>query len=59
MERQEARYAMLIKCYTDKSVRETAGALRAAVQANRFGVMQEHNLKETMTKKGCRSAITA
>jgi len=26
--------------------------LQAAVQANHFGVMQVHNLKETMTKKG-------
>lgn len=31
---------------------ETAAALQAAVQANHFGVMQVHNLKETMTKKG-------
>ena len=29
-----------------------AAALQAAVQANHFGVMQVHNLKETMTKKG-------
>jgi uncharacterized protein (DUF302 family) len=27
-------------------------ALQAAVQANRFGVMQVHNLKEIMVKKG-------
>jgi len=33
-------------------VSETAAALQAAVQANHFGVMQVHNLKETMTKKG-------
>ena len=26
--------------------------MQAAVQANHFGVMQVHNLKETMTKKG-------
>ena len=31
---------------------EVAAALQAAVQANHFGVMQVHNLKETMTKKG-------
>lgn len=43
---------MLIKLSTDKSVRETAAALQAAVQANDFGVMQVHNLKETMAKKG-------
>ena len=31
---------------------ETAAALQAAVQANHFGVMQVHNLKETMAKEG-------
>ncbi len=29
-----------------------AVALQAAVQANHFAVMQVHNLKETMVKKG-------
>jgi len=43
---------MLIKLSTDKTVSETAAALQAAVQANHFGVMQVHNLKETMAKKG-------
>ena len=43
---------MLIKLCTDKSVSETAVSLHATVQANHFGVMQVHNLKETMTKKG-------
>ena len=43
---------MLIKLSTDKSVTEAAPALQAAVQANHFGVMQVHNLKETMEKKG-------
>ncbi len=43
---------MLIKLSTDKSVTDAATALQHAVQANRFGVMQVHNLKETMTKKG-------
>jgi uncharacterized protein (DUF302 family) len=43
---------MLIKLQTDKTLSETANALQVAVQANRFGVMQVHNLKETMTKKG-------
>ena len=43
---------MLIIFSTDKTVSEAATALQAAVQANRFGVMQVHNLKETMTKKG-------
>ena len=44
--------SMLIKVSTDKTVSEAAAALQAAVQANHFGVMQVHNLKETMTKKG-------
>ena len=43
---------MLVKTSTGKTVRETATALHAAVQANQFGVMQVHNLKETMVKKG-------
>jgi uncharacterized protein (DUF302 family) len=43
---------MLIKFSTEKTVSEAATALQAAVQTNRFGVMQVHNLKETMTKKG-------
>jgi uncharacterized protein (DUF302 family) len=43
---------MLVKLSTDKTVSETAAALQTAVQANHFGVMQVHNLKETMTKKG-------
>lgn len=43
---------MLIKFSTNKTVSETATALQAAVQTNHFGVMQVHNLKETMAKKG-------
>ena len=43
---------MLIKLSTEKSVSEAAAALQAAVQANHFGVMQVHNLKETMANKG-------
>ncbi len=43
---------MLLQVTTDKTVTEAAVALHAAVQANHFGVMQVHNLKETMTKKG-------
>jgi len=43
---------MLIEIMTGKSVAETATALQAAVSANHFGVMQVHNLKETMEKKG-------
>lgn len=43
---------MLIKVSTDKSVSDAAAALQAAVKANHFGVMQVHNLKETMIKKG-------
>jgi len=43
---------MLVRLSTDKTVSETAAALQAAVQAHHFGVMQVHNLKETMVKKG-------
>ena len=43
---------MLVKLSTDKTVSEAAAALQAAVQANHFGVMQVHNLKESMAKKG-------
>ena len=43
---------MLIKLSTDKIVSEVASALQAAVEANHFGVMQVHNLKETMANKG-------
>src|SRR5512133_184535 len=43
---------MLIKLFTDKTVSDAAVALEAAVEANHFGVMQVHNLKETMAKKG-------
>ena len=43
---------MLIKFATEKTVSEATIALQTAVQANHFGVMQVHNLKETMAKKG-------
>ena len=43
---------MLVTISTHKTVTDTADALQAAVQANHFGVMQVHDLKETMTKKG-------
>jgi len=43
---------MLIKVSTDKTMSEVTAALQAAVQGNHFGVMQVHNLKETMMKKG-------
>jgi len=43
---------MLIKLTTEKSVKEAATALQSAVEANHFGVMQVHNLKETIAKKG-------
>jgi len=46
------RKPMLVKLSTDKTVSEASSALQAAVQANRFGVLQVHNLKETMAKKG-------
>ena len=43
---------MLVKFSTDKTVSNAAAALQSAVAANHFGVMQVHNLKETMAKKG-------
>ena len=43
---------MLITYSTDKTVSATLAALQDAVQANHFGVMQVHNLQETMIKKG-------
>ena len=43
---------MLVKLSTDKTMSEAAAALHATVQANHFGVMQVHDLKETMAKKG-------
>ena len=43
---------MLIKLSTHKTVNEAAAALQVAVEANHFGVMHVHNLKETMAKKG-------
>ena len=43
---------MLIKRTSDKTVSEIGTALQAAVQNNHFGVMQVHNLQESMTKKG-------
>ncbi len=43
---------MLFTVSTYKTVSETGVALQAAVQNNKFGVMQVHNLKETMSKKG-------
>src|SRR3990167_3003610 len=43
---------MLIKLSTEKTVSDASAALQAAVEANHFGVMHVHNLKETMTKKG-------
>ena len=43
---------MLFKISTNKTVTEAAAALQDAVPANHFGVMQVHNLKEIMVKKG-------
>jgi uncharacterized protein (DUF302 family) len=43
---------MLIKLSTDKTMSEVAAALQIAVPANHFGIMQVHNLQETMTRKG-------
>lgn len=43
---------MLFKLSTTKTVQEASEALQAAVKEYGFGVMQVHNLKETMEKKG-------
>jgi len=43
---------MLIQLNTDKTVKEAAEALHIAVEAHHFGVMQVHDLRETMWKKG-------
>jgi uncharacterized protein (DUF302 family) len=48
----QVKQTMLVKVITDKTVSKTTDALCAAVQANHFGVMQVHDLKETMAKKG-------
>ena len=43
---------MIVKMSTDKTVGEVSAALEAAVEANHFGVMHVHNLKEAMMRKG-------
>ncbi len=43
---------MLLKTLATKTLPETAAALELAVEANHFGVMQIHNVKETMAKNG-------
>jgi len=43
---------MLIQLPTNKTVKEAAEALHIAVEAHHFGVMQVHDLRETMWKKG-------
>lgn len=43
---------MIIQLSTSKTVAAAAEALRVAVEANHFGVMQVHDLAETMRKKG-------
>jgi uncharacterized protein (DUF302 family) len=43
---------MLFIQSTNKTVSETAADLETAVQANHFGVMQVHNLQQTMNNKG-------
>lgn len=43
---------MLFTLSTPKTVTDASAALHAAVAANHFGVMQVHNLQETMKSKG-------
>jgi hypothetical protein len=45
---EQERNTRLIKLSTDKTVSEIAAALQVAILANHFGVMQDHNLKETI-----------
>ena len=47
---------MLFTLTTTKTVSDAATALHAAVEVNHFGVMQVHDLKETMWKKGVQFA---
>lgn len=42
----------LIQLSTGKTVKETAAALQQTVPENHFGIMQVHDLKETMWRKG-------
>jgi uncharacterized protein (DUF302 family) len=44
--------SLLFTLTCDKTISDTANALQAAAEANHFGVMHVHNLKETMAKKG-------
>lgn len=46
------RRNMLIKLSTSKTLPAAAAALERAIKENHFGLMQVHNLKETMMKKG-------
>ncbi len=50
---------MLLTISTHKAIGDVAAALPAAVEAHHFGVMQVHNLKETMAKKGVELARIA
>jgi len=43
---------MLITFSSNKSISDVTQALEAAVKSQKFGVMQIHDLKESMTKKG-------
>ena len=42
---------MLIKLTTEKTISQLKADLQAAIQASHFGLMQVHNLKETMANK--------
>jgi len=43
---------MLITFSSDKTVAEVASALEIAIPLHQFGLMQIHNIKATMAKKG-------
>ncbi len=42
----------MIKLTTYKTLNETVASLEKSILANHFGIMQVHNLKTTMKKKG-------
>lgn len=43
---------MLISLSTDKTIAEVSKALELAITENHFGLMQVHDLRATMNKKG-------
>lgn len=50
--RHDTGETMLITLSTNKSIRETSSALEQAIAANKFGVLQVHDLQASMRDKG-------